>query len=417
MKKDKIKFQLINNLVVVPVALNGVELSFLLDTGVNNTILFGITAADSISLKGVVPIKIKGLGNETEIDAIKSSGNIIKIGNAIDERHTVYVVLNEMVDFSKRMGIPIHGIIGSDFYQNFVVKTNYNSKRITVYNPENFNFKNCRRCDEFELEFFKSKPHIKANVLNATLEKESILLIDSGSSDALWLFGEDDYIETFPMNYFDDFLGMSISGSIYGKRSRVDGLSLGDFDLIDVTVAFPQVSKKDSLRMYKNRAGSIGGEILKRFTVVMDYQNNRMQLKRNSQFKRPFNYNLSGLTLEYDGTVQIKELQDIRSESMNIQNSNSGGNKGSVNVMIDPIYSLFTAPKVVVADLREGSPAQVAGLQKGDAIVKVNDKFAYKYKIYELTALFSSKVGRKITIEFERDGLFNEVKFTLTKSI
>ncbi len=36
---DKIQFEFINNLVIIPVILNGTELSFLLDTGVRNTIL------------------------------------------------------------------------------------------------------------------------------------------------------------------------------------------------------------------------------------------------------------------------------------------------------------------------------------------------------------------------------------------
>ncbi|MCH9659706.1 MAG: retropepsin-like domain-containing protein, partial [Bacteroidetes bacterium] len=39
-KKDRIQFQFLNNLVIIPVEVNGTKLSFLLDTGVNNTLLF-----------------------------------------------------------------------------------------------------------------------------------------------------------------------------------------------------------------------------------------------------------------------------------------------------------------------------------------------------------------------------------------
>ena len=39
-KSDKIHFRLINNLIVIPVSVNGVSLSFLLDTGVSKSILF-----------------------------------------------------------------------------------------------------------------------------------------------------------------------------------------------------------------------------------------------------------------------------------------------------------------------------------------------------------------------------------------
>jgi len=34
-KSDKIHFKLVNNLIVIPVSINGVSLSFLLDTGVS----------------------------------------------------------------------------------------------------------------------------------------------------------------------------------------------------------------------------------------------------------------------------------------------------------------------------------------------------------------------------------------------
>jgi hypothetical protein len=38
--RDKIHFKLINNLIIIPVEINGVELSFLLDTGVSKPIIF-----------------------------------------------------------------------------------------------------------------------------------------------------------------------------------------------------------------------------------------------------------------------------------------------------------------------------------------------------------------------------------------
>ena len=41
-KSRKIKFKLVNNIVIIPVELNGVTLSFVLDTGVTKAILFDI---------------------------------------------------------------------------------------------------------------------------------------------------------------------------------------------------------------------------------------------------------------------------------------------------------------------------------------------------------------------------------------
>ena len=49
--KQRVSFRLINNLIVIPVEINGQELSFILDTGVNKTIIFNLSKSDSIGLQ------------------------------------------------------------------------------------------------------------------------------------------------------------------------------------------------------------------------------------------------------------------------------------------------------------------------------------------------------------------------------
>ena len=69
LKKDKIPFDLVNNLVIIPVEVNGAQLSFLLDSGVNTTILFGITEVDSLRVNNAKPIKVRGLGDGEGVEA------------------------------------------------------------------------------------------------------------------------------------------------------------------------------------------------------------------------------------------------------------------------------------------------------------------------------------------------------------
>lgn len=411
-KRSVVSFELVNNLVVVPVSLNGVNLSFLLDTGIKNTLLFGVTTKDSIAIKNASPIKLRGLGGTLEVTALKSMANTLRLGNAVDYKHDVFVVFDEQFDLSKRMGVPIHGIMGFEFFNDFVVKTNYTRKKLVFYDPVKFRKKKCKKCAVFDLTFFKSKPYLDV-LVNGAIEPSKVL-IDSGSSDALWLFDDEGYIEQSPKNYFDDFLGLSISGNIYGKRSKMKSLRMKDFMFTDLTVAFPDI-QKDSITLFKNRKGSIGGEILKRFTVIMDYRNKQMTLKKNSNFKKPFYYNLSGLTLSYDGSLQIKELQDVKNESLNISRPGDNTYNGQVHILLDPVYNLLMTPKVVVAEIRDNSPAARAGLQVGDGIVKINGEYCYKYKLYELIALLSSKEGKRIKIEYEREDSFFTTVFKLEK--
>ena len=58
----KIKFELINNLIVFPVEINGAKLSFLLDSGVSKPILFNIiNVSDSIQINNTETIYLRGL--------------------------------------------------------------------------------------------------------------------------------------------------------------------------------------------------------------------------------------------------------------------------------------------------------------------------------------------------------------------
>ena len=45
---QKIKFEFTSNLIIIPVEINGVELSFVLDSGVSRPILFNLTESDSL---------------------------------------------------------------------------------------------------------------------------------------------------------------------------------------------------------------------------------------------------------------------------------------------------------------------------------------------------------------------------------
>ena len=132
-KKAHIRFDLVNNLPIIKVEINGTPLSFILDTGVNSSILFSLEAADSVRFLDTSPVKLNGLGAGGSIKALKSQGNTIEVGEAVDKNHSIYIIFDSSLNFSPRMGIPIHGILGNDFFQDFVVEINYSKEKITFY--------------------------------------------------------------------------------------------------------------------------------------------------------------------------------------------------------------------------------------------------------------------------------------------
>jgi hypothetical protein len=416
-KKDRIQFEFINNLVVIPVEVNGKKLSFLLDTGVNNTLLFSLYENDSLEIQNVTPVKIKGLGEGGDIDALKSVHNQIKIGNAVDKNHTLYVIFDERINFSPRMGIPVHGVIGYDLYKDFVIKTDYNGENITLFDPVSYKERRCRSCSTFELLMRRRKPYVKYTVGSNGRKKDVNLLVDTGASDALWLFDESYGIREDPKNYFEDFLGLGLSGGVFGKRSKLDQLILGDFELQNVNVSYPDSVALRNLNKNSFRNGTVGSDILRRFTVVMDYRNGKMTLRKNRFFSEPFHYNMSGLTIEHDGLVPASEKNEGTGTSLSFKDGNSSSTSSSVSFNLDPVFSFFLAPKYVIAEVRQDSPAAMAGLLKGDEVLSINGKASYRYELSDLTALFSSKSGRRITVVVNRDGSILKKKFLLEEQI
>lgn len=223
-KSDRIPFRLVNNLPIIEVEINGTALSFILDTGVKSTILFSLEEADSLQLRNTSPVRLQGLGADGSLEALKSLNNRVKVGDALDKNHSLYIIFDSALNFSPRMGIPIHGILGNVFFKNFIVKMNYSSETVRIYDPKEYKLKSCRRCEDMDLHFVGGKPYISLVVASENRMEEVTLLLDSGSSDVMWLFDEKDFIQECPKNYFHDFLGLGLSGNINGKRTRIPKL-------------------------------------------------------------------------------------------------------------------------------------------------------------------------------------------------
>ena len=412
-KRQVISFKLINNLVIFPMEVNGKELNFILDSGVGTTILFNINNKDSLQLKNVEKIKLKGLGSEKAIDAILSKGNRFSFNNISSTNQNLYVIFDDSFDLSSKLGITIHGIIGYKILKDFVVKVNYGSKKITFYNSDSYQYKKCNKCETFNLEFYKLKPYINVGVKLDDFSNKITpvkLLIDSGGSDAMWLFENSHPDILLPKKFFEDFLGEGLSGTIYGKRSIIKGIVLGKFELKKPTVSFPDSLSIAHALKFKERNGSLGANILKRFTVTFDYKKNKITLKKGRFFRDPFRYNRSGIELVYSGKLLVKEKS--------FTNFKLSGNKESPlqsEIILDYNYKYSFKPSYKIFKLRKDSPAYNAGLQPNDIVIKINGKYTYNMKLDEIIEKFYQKENKKINLVIERNGQNYLYQFHLKK--
>ena len=396
-KFEKVSFELINNLIVIPVEVNGTELSFVMDSGVGTPILFNIADQDSIQLKNVSEITINGLGEGDPISALSSKGNFFKLGNIKNFSQKLYVVMDGGINFSPSLGIPIHGIIGYDLFKDFIVDINYSNKIIKFYNPEEYSYKPNKKSQTLPIDVISRKAYVNAKVgLKNNEEFDVKLLVDTGSSDAVWLF-EDDQIN-IPEEYYDDFLGKGLAGDIYGKRTKINHLKIGGFNLEDAKAAFPDMITYNSIKSLGNRNGSLGGEVLKRFNIIFDYPNSKITLKKNSNFRKPFHYNISGIDLQHAGVRYVSE----QIASPNGVVFNNEREYGDVQILLESATKLSVVPEIVVSAIRMGSPAHGAGLQEGDVILAVNGKRIHRYKLQEIMHMLNDKQGKRVKILIER---------------
>jgi hypothetical protein len=411
-KKQTVSFKLLSNLIIFPIEVNGKELNFILDSGVGATILFNLNSKDSLALKNIEKVKLQGLGSEEPIDAILSRNNVFKFKNINGFDQSLYVLFDDSFDLSSKLGITVHGIIGYEILKDFIVQVNYSTKRLSFYNPNNYEYKDCKKCESFELMIHAKKPYITIGAkLNPISDKITPvkLLIDSGGSDALWLFENSLPDINPPKKYFIDFLGEGLSGTIYGKRALIKELIIGQFVFKNPTVSYPDSTAISHARNFKERNGSLGGSILKRFSVIFDYKNQKITFKKGSSFNKPFRYNMSGIELVYYGKILVKE-HDKRPTIFSLSD---GQNSEQNKIVLDYRYKYTFKPAFKIHKLRVGSPAYRSGLREEDIVIKINGKYTYEMKLEDIVEKFYQKEKTKISLLIERDGKNYTYKFNL----
>lgn len=408
--KITIPFKLINNLIFIPINVNGVELNFLLDTGVEETILLSLDDKEGLNLNNIEKIKLKGLGNEEAIEGLKSKNNILFIKELVDRHHDLYIVLDQSFNFSTHIGIPVNGIIGYSFFRNHLIEIDYERKKIIVYNE---NKKIRKKIDinytRIPITIERSKPYARALVTIADKEISSKLLLDLGNSDAVWLFQNVNPNIQVPEKSFDDFLGKGFSGDVLGKRTRIAKFNLDKFEFKNPIIAMPDTNSVKSVTMVKDRVGSIGGEILKRFSVIFDYKKYQMFLRKSHHFDTPFQYNRSGIELQNEGMQWVQETVALQTVNLNDNSFDANGDKINTNFK----YKFSLKPIYTIANIRKDSPAELCGLKKGDIIININNLSGYKYSLQGINEILKSEDGKWLYFEIERNSQILKFKFQL----
>ncbi|WP_207435846.1 retropepsin-like aspartic protease [Sabulibacter ruber] len=364
-KKVKIPFQLIHNLVVIPVQINNSKpLNFVVDTGVDRTLLMEIGQFDTVSLNNVENLYLKGLGKGAGIQAILSSGNRMQFAGVEANNQKVLLLEENIFDLSGRLGIEVNGIIGYPLFKAFVVEIDYQHKIMTLYKPGTYPEKKRQKSSVVPLIIEGSKPYVEVQVEFPDGKRYPLrLIVDSGMSTCVLLYPPTLPGAKIPEKRVKAFLGRGLNGDIHGEIARVETLELGEFKMKKPPASFPDTMSIRYALGLNNRHGNLGADVLQRFKVVFDYGNAQMLLKPNHRYKKPFYYNLSGLEL------------------------------------YSPIPGLNF---YTIAQVLPDSPAEKAGLEPGDALISINGVKCIDKTYGEILDLFQNYPGRRLQLKVSR---------------
>lgn len=354
-----IPFELTSNHIYIRTRVNHSEpLWLLLDTGAGASVL-NTSSADRLGLKGQGKLEGRGAG-EGSVDVSMLSGVSFQLpGVELTNQTVATIPLSALEPYEGRK---MDGILGYDFLSRFVVEIDYAGKRVHLYDARGYEYTGSGESIPIVLE--DGIVFARAKVVSQKAEPvEGKFTIDTGARSALSL--NKPFIETRGVTpndgkLLDAIQGIGVGGENKGKVARIAQLQFGQFKFDNPVAGFSQDAK--GALADPEGAGIIGGEILRRFTLIVDYERERLILEPNAALADPFTFDASGAFLIADGA----DLEGIK-----------------------------------VHRVQADSPAAQAGVKEGDHVVQVDGNPVSGADL-DATRRRLREAGQRVRLELKR---------------
>ncbi|RYY36989.1 MAG: PDZ domain-containing protein [Sphingobacteriaceae bacterium] len=375
-KRISLPFKLVRNMVVVEASINNKgPFNFILDTGVGLMLITDPTLVDSLQINNKRTVKVAGLGEGGDAEAFITSPLAVNISNIKSYNVAAAILKKDHFSLSNFLGMQVHGLLGYEFFSRLAVQVNFADSTLSISRPTDLRV--FKKGERISISIEERKPYVttKITMPDGTVSYKK-LIIDLGAGHPVSL---ENLIRSkgLPEKFIAANLGIGLNGPISGFISRIKQLNIGSFNIKGPLTSFPDDSNT-TLKLAVARDGNLGTGILKRFNVIFDYYNGAMYLKKNKNYKMPFEHDMSGL--EY-----------------------FAGGKDHKHIIISRV--------------EPGSPAYNLGLEKYDEIVTINFKPVAKMTLEEIDDLFRSKDGRNLLLEVYHDKKYDNVILTLKRRI
>ena len=205
------------------------------------------------------------------------------------------------------IGRRLGGILGHDVFTRYVIEIDYAARQVRLYEPSRF--VTPTDAARLALTIEDDQPFVTAELVHpGRAPVPAKLKVDVGSASGLGLNGAfvRDVDLVAPGQRVLPAPGVALGGQTENYVTRLEGLRLGPFLLSRPVVGYAA----DTTRV--GDAGTLGGDVLRRFTVVFDYSRGHLLLTPNASLREPDEYDMSGMFLTAQGeafdTVVVRSV-------------------------------------------------------------------------------------------------------------
>jgi hypothetical protein len=275
------------------------------------------------------------------------------------------MVAIDLAPLAAGLGQPISGILGYDLFKQFVVQIDYARRTVAFHAPARYSAP--ADAEVLPIAIQDQVPLVSSEILGASGSAAVKLVLDTGQTSALTLvrsFVDRQRLLTPGQPEVRITTGALLPGQVPATVTRINGLKLGRFTLGHIVTNV--AADTEAAGLDDDSTGILGGALLKRFIVAIDYSRNQLILESRSDqgVAEPTEFDMSGLSLVAQGDG----------------------------------YREYRVRSVIPA-----SPGADAGVMAGDVIATINGRPAAELTLNEVRELFR-RDGQECALELRRPG-------------
>jgi hypothetical protein len=317
-----------------------------------------------------------GAGEGTLTSGVARGVTLGLSGLSLSGGEITVLALNAAI--SQAEGRTVDGILGYDFFKQFVVEIDYERGIINLYEPRSYAYSG--NGDRIPLRLLREHALVTATMaLSNGRRIAGDFIVDTAWRSALTLngpFSKAGRILASLDKTIEATTGLGIGGPTKDTIGRISSLKLGRYVIRRPVAGLSKdragVSSEEGL------AGILGAEVLRRFKVIFDYSRSQMILEPNANFADPCEFDMSGMFV-----LTAADRPDL----------------------------------IQVREVLPGSPAFEAGIRPGDVIAAVDGRPAAQLSLDQVRGMLKEREGKEYLVSVRRGDRALRFKIQLRRLI